>query len=168
MMPDPSIRTSQKFLIDMDTDTHLCVLELTLVPVGHMPPKVTVFLDTQVVYSDALTREEILLHTVSLPTGQHCLRIDFSDKPDHDQQQAVKIERLAFNGLSDQQFIWRGIYRPEYPEPWFSQQIQLGRVPEPAITNTDYMGWNGTWSLEITSPIFTWIHRTQDLGWIYD
>lgn len=35
-------------------------------------------------------------------------------------------------------------------------------------TNATYLGWNGLWVLEFELPIFTWIHKLENLGWIYD
>jgi hypothetical protein len=80
----------------------------------------------------------------------------------------VRITSLAFNGIASAKFIWHGRYCPEYPEPWATEQQAQGLVLESEISNTDYLGWNGEWSLDFTVPVFTWIHKTENLGWIYD
>ena len=52
--------------------------------------------------------------------------------------------------------------------PWYYQQIEKGIILDDELTNIDYLGWPGTWTLDFTSPVFTWIHQIQSLGWIYD
>jgi hypothetical protein len=36
------------------------------------------------------------------------------------------------------------------------------------LKNHTYLSWNGKWTLTFDVPVFTWIHRVQNLGWIYD
>ena len=73
---------------------------------------------------------------------------------------AIIIEDIRINGISDQRFIWKGWYHPDYPEH-YEPKI-------PKITNVTYLGFNGIWTLDITAPLFTWIHQTQGMGWLYD
>lgn len=80
------------------------------------------------------------------------------------QDMAVIIDRLSFFGISDPKFVWAGQYRPDYPEPWYSNQPT---PPKSCLTNIDYLGWNGVWRLDFDLPVFTWMHQKLDLGWIY-
>lgn len=73
---------------------------------------------------------------------------------------SIVIEEVKLNDLSDPCFVWAGIYYPNYPD-YYKNKI-------PKLTNINYLGWNGTWHLELTVPIYTWIHKIQNLGWIYD
>lgn len=75
----------------------------------------------------------------------------------------ISLDRLCFFTISDPRFLWTGTYTPEYPEPWASQQINLPK----SYQNFTVLGWNGTWTLEVTHPIFTWMHKKLDLGTIY-
>jgi len=168
MMPDRSILSSLRSLTDMDIKTHLCALELTLAPVGQSPPWICVKLDDHVAFSGPLRHTHTIRLDSWLSAGAHQLNVDFSNKGHDDSEQAVVIQKLLFNGIEDKKFIWQGRYRPQYPEPWFTQQLERGQRPRVEINNIDYLGWNGNWCLEISSPIFTWIHKVQDLGWIYD
>jgi hypothetical protein len=95
------------------------------------------------------------------------LEVELFDKSDLDAEQAVQITKLSFYGISDPRFVWRGEYRPCYPELWAKQQHDQGIELPQVLTNTNYLGWNGTWCLKFDVPIFTWIHQVQDLGWIY-
>ena len=49
-----------------------------------------------------------------------------------------------------------------------SQQKKLGKKLDKFIKPNTYMGWNGQWKLTYSAPIFTWIHKIENLGWIYD
>ena len=96
------------------------------------------------------------------------LTVELLNKTDADTvnglDKAVIIESVSFFGISDPKFVWAGEYRPEYPEPWASQQHEL----KPLLKSHNYLSWNGKWTLTFTVPVFTWIHQVQNLGWIYD
>jgi len=87
--------------------------------------------------------------------------------PDKQDQEAVVIEDVSFFGISDPKFAWAGTYEPVYPEPWASQQRSQGVVLKPQLDAHTYLGWPGRWTLTFTVPVFTWMHQTQNLGWIY-
>lgn len=97
------------------------------------------------------------------------LVVEFLNKQDSDTipeqnlDKAVIVESVEFFGIQDPCFVWAGIYQPIYPEPWASQQSKL----EPLLKSHNYLGWNGKWTLTFDVPVFTWIHRIQNLGWIY-
>jgi hypothetical protein len=82
-------------------------------------------------------------------------------------QEAVVIESVSFFGIEDPKFAWAGVYTPVYPEPWATEQLDQGVVLKPQLCPHTYLGWNGKWTLTFTVPVFTWIHRVQNLGWIY-
>ena len=92
------------------------------------------------------------------------LQIQLVNKASTDPHTAVIIDQIEFFGIQDPKFIWHGQYRPEYPEPWFSQQQP---PPPPILTNITHLGWNGVWQLDFDVPVFSWIHRVQNLGWVY-
>lgn len=92
------------------------------------------------------------------------LEVVFMNKPDNDPGMAVIIDRVEFFGISDPKFVWAGVYKPKYPEPWYSQQNEK---PPAELPQQNYMGWNGKWRLEFSIPVFTWMHKTLNLGWIY-
>jgi hypothetical protein len=98
-------------------------------------------------------------------TTKSCtLTVELLDKQD---QEAVIVESVSFFGIKDPKFAWTGIYEPDYPEPWATEQCSLGVVLKPQLCPHTYLSWNGKWRLTFSVPVFTWIHQTQDLGWIY-
>jgi len=92
-------------------------------------------------------------------------KTDADTIPDKGLDKAVIIESISFFNITDDRFIWAGEYRPKYPEPWYSEQAVK---PEPLLKSHTYLSWNGKWTLTFDVPVFTWIHKIQDLGWIYD
>lgn len=92
------------------------------------------------------------------------LEIVFMNKPELDHDMAVVIDSVEFFGIADPKFVWAGVYTPKYPEPWYSEQIEK---PPVQLPQQNYMGWNGHWRLDFTVPVFTWMHQTLNLGWIY-
>jgi len=82
-------------------------------------------------------------------------------------QEAVVIESVNFFGIEDPKFAWAGVYAPIYPEPWATEQQNQGVVLKQHLSPHTYLGWPGKWTLTFDMPVFTWIHRVQNLGWIY-
>jgi hypothetical protein len=140
----------------------LVQLELTLEPVQQ--PWVQVALNG-IQRHQQLTQTTTFVFEFETDLRQLQLAVTHTNKLPTDPSTAVIVKQLSFFGISDPKFIWRAQYRPEYPEPWRSQQQPL---PEATLTNTNYLGWNGTWTLDFEVPVFTWMHKIQNLGWIYD
>jgi len=101
---------------------------------------------------------------LDLAAGPHELFIDFYNKPDNDPDMAVEIAYVEFEGMRLDRFKWSSTYTPVYPEPWASEQTKV--LPS-VYHGSTYMGWNGRWCLHFSTPIFTWIHQLEHLGWIY-
>lgn len=93
------------------------------------------------------------------------LQIKLADKRD---QESVVIQQVAFFGIADPRFAWAGVYEPEYPEPWATEQFNAGVILQPQLSPHTYLSWPGTWTLTFEVPVFSWMHKIQDLGWIYD
>lgn len=81
---------------------------------------------------------------------------------------AVIIDRIVLNGLESPRFVWQGQYTPQYDVDYVKECKNLGIELEPVLKNSNYLGWNGVWCLEFTAPVFAWVHRLENLGWIYD
>ncbi len=98
-------------------------------------------------------------------TNTDCsLTVEFLNNQD---QEAVVVEAVRFFGIEDPKFAWAGVFEPEYPEPWATQQRSQGVVLNPQLSPHTYLSWPGKWTLTFSVPVFTWIHRTQGLGWMY-
>lgn len=138
-------------------------LSVTLKPVNHnRPVPVTLGIDQNL--TTVTLDQESTIHFDFGATDTCTLVVEFTDKQD---QEAVIIEQVSFFDIADPRFAWAGIYEPQYPEPWATQQQSQGIELRPRLTAHTYLGWPGKWTLTFTVPVFTWIHETQNLGWIY-
>lgn len=91
---------------------------------------------------------------------EHYGKSDADTDPNTGKDLAIIVDQIKVNDISSQRFVWEGIYRPKYPNHLKDQPAEL--------KYSNYLGWNGTWSLAVIMPAFTWIHQIENLGWIYE
>lgn len=152
----------------MDTQ-YLVKLALTLEPIWHQdPPRVRTGIEKNLTELDI---KEITTINFEFLASKSCnLIVEFLNKndqdtvPDQGLDKAVIVKSVNFFGIEDPRFVWAGVYTPSYPEPWYSQQAVK---PKKTLNSHTYLSWNGKWTLTFDVPVFTWIHQTQNLGWIY-
>ena len=151
---------------------HDISLAVTLKPICHQEPPLIELSCGRNVQLISLDRPQTFNFDYR-DSGPQYLSIKFLNKKKSDTisslglDKAVVIEQISFFDIVDPKFVWSGKYTPVYPEPWASQQHKAGHVLDPVLTNIKVLGWNGEWKLEFDSPVFTWIHKLQNLGWIY-
>jgi len=145
-------------------------IDIHLRPIWHdNPPEINIGINDDI--QRIILRDNQRFHYEFMANNPSTLTVELLNKtnadtrPDKELDKAVVIESVCFFDITDNRFIWLGEYRPEYPEPWYSQQTIR---PEPLLKNHTYLSWNGKWTLTFDVPVFTWIHRVQNLGWIYD
>lgn len=146
----------------MDTKYNT-ILQIELEPEGKYPC-ISYGIDN--IESTVELKEKIILtFDKNLAVGEHKFILDFKNKTNDTPDYAVKINAVIAEGISTDRLKWQGKYYPIYPEPWASQQLHK---LETVINCATYLGWNGRWELPFSVPIFTWIHKVENLGWIYD
>jgi hypothetical protein len=91
-------------------------------------------------------------------TDQAIVKVHHVDKHDSDPDTAVEILSVSFFGITNPQFAWAGVYTPDYPSHLCGPKDLPGQT---------YLGWNGTWQLEFSVPVFSWMHQKLNLGWLY-
>lgn len=138
-------------------------------------------MDTEHRVQVAVTVRPVNTPTISVGAGKHCyttqlnqtqtfefdffaagnsrLFVEHSQKHDNDHNTAVEIVNISFFGISHPKFIWCGNYLPCYPAHYPDQK--------PVLPGQGYLGWNGRYTLEFDVPVFAWMHRTLDMGWLY-
>jgi hypothetical protein len=65
---------------------------------------------------------------------------------------SVEIDEIDIGAL-----VYEGVYTPEYPEPWATQQRQAGKELPEFFKNVTNMGHNGRWVLSFESPFYMWL-----------
>jgi hypothetical protein len=148
---------------------YLVKLNVDLRPVWHdNPPEINIGINNdirRVILQDNQTfHYEFMANNHATLTVELLNKTDADTVPDKGLDKAVIIESVSFFDIEDKCFVWQGEYCPEYPESWYSEQAVR---PEPLLKNHTYLSWNGKWTLTFDLPVFTWIHRVQNLGWIY-
>lgn len=152
-------------LYHLHTDLHL-----TPMPYNGDPEIIVMFCD-RLLYSGLLSESRVFSIEEQLPAGEYQWSVEFLNKHNNDtdittgKDKSVIIDRVTFNNIDDPKFAWAGEYCPDYPEPWHSEQLIK---PQTSLTSCTYLGWNGKWELTFSVPVFTWVHKVQDLGWAYD
>ena len=152
---------------------HLIKLQTRLRPIYHTdPPEIRLGINGNLTTVNLTESTEFNFEFTAVDSCD--LSVEFLNKTNSDTildqglDKAVVIESVSFFGIQDPKFVWAGVYKPEYPEPWATEQQENGVVLKQQLTNQTYLAWNGKWTLTFTVPVFTWIHNVQNLGWIYD
>ena len=71
--------------------------------------------------------------------------------------QLLHIKSIEIDGIDIGGLVYEGVYKPEYPEPWATQQTEAGNKPPETLKNVTQMGHNGTWTFSFTSPFYMWL-----------
>jgi hypothetical protein len=100
-----------------------------------------------------IDKPKTLVHKQSLPAGSYTFEIELINKHRNDPTMAVIVNNIRVMDIEDYQFIYNSVYNPVDREP---------------LTAHNYICWPGPWQMHFTSPVYTWIHKQLDLGWIYD
>lgn len=137
--------------------THPVEISLNLKPVGR--PWIRVLVNDKI-YNEFQLVEDTKLDITFTGHDSAVLKVEHFNKQDDDPTTAVVVENIGFFGISDPRFVWAGIYYPDYPEHYENKK--------PEIPGVGYLGWNGVYRLEFDIPVFIWIHRTLNMGWLYD
>lgn len=99
-----------------------------------------------------LTTHRSFYYEYTKQEGPDTLTIEHRNRHPHDGVTAVIVKTISMNGITHMQNTYQGMYYPYEGEP----------------RRTNYIDFNGIWVLNFTVPVYTWMHKTQNLGWIYD
>ena len=131
-------------------------IEILLKPVGQ--PRCRISIDDQ--RQDLTVRQETWVKLFYQGHGTARVSIEQYGKDELDPSTALIIDEVKLNGISNPKFVYQGIYYPDYPKHLLGS--------DKVLHHQNYLSWNGVWHLDFTVPIYTWIHKTLDFGWIYD
>jgi len=71
--------------------------------------------------------------------------------------QLLHIKSIEIDEIEIGALVYSGLYTPQYPEPWASQQRQAGNALPESFKNVTTIGHNGRWELGFTSPFYMWL-----------
>lgn len=97
--------------------------------------------------------------TVLLPVGcvQKCNLEIIRSKFDGFTEQLLNLEELWIDDINVSELCHGSKYYPIYPEPWFTEQKDQGTTWPEFLQAVTSWGWNGRWTLEYETPIYTWL-----------
>ena len=156
----------------MDIKRYKTEIKLCITPIWYdEPPICSIKFSKDVYFKEEIKENKIYYYEEYLTNGNYDIIIEFLNKKNTDtvdgKDKAILIDKIVFNGIESKKFVWQGTYHPIYPEPWATQQKNLGKNLNSVITPATYLGWNGVWKLTYSAPIFTWIHKVENHGWIH-
>lgn len=127
--------------------THIVRVSVLLEPVGN--PDVLISCDDQ---QQALivTTPTWVDFVYTKEQGPSTLTVKHRNRQDN--TTAVIVKSVRLNDIEHIQNTYQGVYYPTGMEP----------------KRDTYIAWEGVWILNFTVPVYTWMHNTQGLGWIYD
>ena len=138
-------------------------VKLTIEPIGYdnVWPEFYIKIDQELQDVGVLKEQLTYNFDVALNDGEHTINVGLVNKVDTDTiatdneivaDKAIYIHPIEIEGYKLDDFMYQATYYP------------IGRDS----LKSNYLGWDGVWTLPFTTPIFTWIHKTQQLGWIYE
>ena len=80
-----------------------------------------------------------------------------NDNGDILKDQSLHIKSIEIDEIDLGALVYEGVYTPEYPEPWATQQRESGAKLQESLKNVTAMGHNGTWQFKFASPFYMWL-----------
>ena len=80
-----------------------------------------------------------------------------NDKGDILNDQLLNIKGIEIDEIDIGTLVYEGVYTPEYPEPWATQQREAGVELQESFKNVSQIGHNGEWQFKFASPFYMWL-----------
>lgn len=132
------------------------------------PPEVDIFVDGKLIQSHLVDRTDYHVrfrHVMDF--GPHRLELRRKNKtndqnrllPDGSYQgQLLHINQVRLDNIDLRNLVLHTCkFRPEYPEPWASQQREAGIILENELIGETHLGHNGVWTFDFISPIYMFL-----------
>ena len=71
--------------------------------------------------------------------------------------QLLHIKGIEMDEIDLGALVYEGLYTPDYPEPWATQQREAGVELRESFKNVTCIGHNGTWQFKFASPFYMWL-----------
>jgi hypothetical protein len=107
-------------------------------------PFTKVCINNRVLYNDILSKKIVLTDTINIHSPVH-ISVTLSDKIySSELETAVIIDSITCDDIElIPQCLHTVVYNNDHNQP----------------STTNYLGYNGTWSLDITMPFYHWYHQ---------
>lgn len=122
------------------------------------PPVIDILHNNQTVLNDVsiIAKQKIDID-LELDANQNCVLEINRKAHDNTHHQICKFLSLSVDGIDISSVLNYGLFYPEYPEPWFTEQLSMGTHWPQSHCGWREWGWNGAWRLEYSTPFYTWL-----------
>jgi len=80
-----------------------------------------------------------------------------NDNGDLLKDQLLNIKDIEIDEINIGALVYEGVYTPNYPEPWATQQRESGNELKESFAQVTQMGHNGEWRFTFASPFYMWL-----------
>jgi|TARA_R110001592_G_scaffold236075_1_gene494270 hypothetical protein len=80
-----------------------------------------------------------------------------NEKGDIVKDQVLIIKGIEIDEIDLGAMVYEGVYTPTYPEPWATQQREMGVELQESFKNVTQMGHDGEWKFTFSSPFYMWL-----------
>ena len=80
-----------------------------------------------------------------------------NEKGDILNDQLLNIKYIGIDEIDIGTLVYEGVYTPNYPEPWATQQREAGTELQESLKNVTQIGHNGEWKFTFSSPFYMWL-----------
>ena len=80
-----------------------------------------------------------------------------NEKGDILKDQLLHIKSIEIDEIDIGALVYEGVYTPDYPEPWATQQRKANTELPESFKNVTQMGHNGQWKFTFSSPFYMWL-----------
>ena len=113
--------------------------------------------DPTVIEFEAEFTEDLEYNLIIERSGKANNQTVINEKGDILQDQLLNIKSIEIDEIDIGALVYEGVYTPEYPEPWATQQRESGNDLKDSFKNVTKMGFNGTWNFKFKSPFYMWL-----------
>ena len=145
----------------------------------HKPPQAEILIDNHSHFKGDITGDEtkpnLIVFEQELEEGkEYNLIINRSgkgknqtvinEKGDILKDQLLHIKSMEIDEIDIGALVYEGIYTPKYPEPWATQQRELGIDLPESETYSSKIHHNGNWYFNFKTPIHPWFFSTLNVS----
>jgi len=90
-------------------------------------------------------------------SGKSTNQTVLNEKGDIMHDQMLHIKSMEIDEIDIGLLVYEGVYTPNYPEPWATQQAEAGIKLRDSFKNVTKMGHNGEWRFSFATPFYMWL-----------
>lgn len=138
----------------------------------HKPPQAEILIDNHSHFKGDITGDEAKPNVIEFEqeleegkeynliikrSGKGKNQTVINEKGDILKDQLLHIKSMEIDEIDIGALVYEGVYTPEYPEPWATQQREAGIELPVSFKNVTNMGHNGQWKFKFASPFYMWL-----------